>query len=238
VVLVISEQLRAGHIRGLEQHLGKRLTALAAWKEQLGKPRSGPRREESARRRIEKLRSGQYFGVVLQVNFDPRRRGAERLRYVIDEAARKCLETELFGKRIHVTNRQQWSSEEIVLAYRGQHHVEAVFRQSKDDEQLAIRPQFHWTDHKIQVHTFLCLLALLLARVVEREARKLGRTEGLSGLLELLASVRLALVLRPSGKGGRPRAQWQLEDGPQDASAFFRQIVPDSPPFVYTDPSA
>lgn len=117
-------------------------------------------------------------------------------------------------------------------AYRGQHHVEAAFRQSKDDEHLAIRPQFHWTDQKIQVHTFLCLLALLLARVVERQARKLGRTEGLSGLLELLGTVRLALVLRPSGKGGRPRAQWQLEDGPNDATAFFRQIVPDRPPFV------
>jgi transposase len=238
VVLLISEQLRAGQMRGLEQHLGKRLKALAAWKEQLSKPRAGPRTEESARRRIEELRSGQYIGAVLQVEFDPQRSGADRLRYWVDEQARQRLETELFGKRILLTNREEWSTEEIVLAYRGQHHVEAVFRQCKDDEHLAIRPQFHWTDQKIQVHTFLCLLALLLARMVEREARKLGRTEGLSGLLELLGSVRLALVLRPSGKGGRPRAQWQLEAGPEDATAFFRQIVPDRPPFVYTDASA
>jgi len=238
VVLLISERLRAGQMRGLEQHLGKRLKALAAWKEQLAKPHSGPRSEESARRRIEQLRSGQYLGEVLRAEFDPRRQGAERLRYEVDEAARKRLETELFGKRILVTNREQWSSEEIVRAYRGQHQVEAVFRQTKDDEHLAIRPQFHWTDQKIQVHTFLCLLALLLARVVERQARKLGRSEGLSGLLELLGTVRLALVLRPSGKGGRPRAQWQLEDGPEEATAFFRQIVPDRPPFVYTDAPA
>lgn len=238
VVLAISEQLRAGQMRGLEQHLGKRLKALAAWKEQLSKPRSGPRNEESARRRIERLRSGQYIGELLQVDFDPRRNGAERLRYWVDEAARKRLETEVFGKRILVTNRAEWSSEEIVLAYRGQHQVEAVFRQTKDDEHLAIRPQFHWTDQKIQVHTFLCLLALLLARVVEREARQQGRTEGLSGLLELLATVRLLLVLRPSGKGGRPRAQWQLEDGAEEATALFRQIVPDKPPFVYTDAPA
>lgn len=107
VVLVISEPLRAGQIRGLEQHLGKRLKALAAWKEQLAKPRSGPRNEESARRRTEQLRSGQYLGEVLQVEFDPRRRGADRLRYGVDEAARKRLETELFGKRILVTNRKQ-----------------------------------------------------------------------------------------------------------------------------------
>jgi len=239
VVLLISEQLRAGQRRGLEQHLSRRLKALAAWKHQLAKPRSGPRSEESARRRIAELRSGQHIGEVLRVEFDPRREGAERLRYGVDEAARERLETEVFGKRILVTNRAEWSSEEIVLAYRGQHQVEAVFRQAKDEEHLAIRPQFHWTDHKIQVHTFLCLLALLLARVLEREARKRGRTEGLSGLLDLLATVRLAMVIRPSGnKGGRPRSAWQLEAGNPEARELFRQIVPERPPFVYTDGSA
>ena len=239
VVLLISEQLRAGQIRGLQQHLRQRLKALAEWREQLSKPRSGPRSAESARKRIDELRSGQYINQVLHVEFDRERDGAGRLRYWVDEQARTHLETEVFGKRILLTNRDGWSTEDIVLAYRGQHHVEAVFRQCKDDEHLAIRPQFHWTDHKIHVHTFLCLLALLLARVVEREARKRQRTEGLSGLLELLSTVRLAMVLMPSGeKGGRPRAQWQLEAGNKDAQDFFRQIVPDRAPFVYTDAPA
>ena len=239
VVLLISEQLRAGQIRGLQQHLDQRLKALAEWQEQLSKPHSGPRTQESARQRIAELRSGQYINQVLHVEFDRERHGADRLRYWVDELPRTHLETEVFGKRILLTNRDEWSTEDTVLAYRGQHHVEAVFRQCKDDEHLAIRPQFHWTDHKIHVHTFLCLLGLLLARVVEREARKLQRTEGLSGLLELLGTVRLALVLMPSGKkGGRPRSQWQLEVGNQDATDFFRQIVPDRAPFVYTDASA
>ena len=77
------------------------------------------------------------------------------------------------------------------------------------------------------------LLALLLARVVERKARKLQRTESLSSLLDLLGTVRLAMVLQPSGeKGGRPRSEWQLEAGNQDATNLFRRIVPDTPPFV------
>jgi len=239
VVLLISEQLRAGQIRGLQQHLDQRLKALAEWEEQLAKPRSGPRTEESARQRIAELCSGQYIHEVLHVEFDRERAGADRLRYWVDEQAKTHLETEVFGKRILLTNHDEWATEDIVLAYRGQHHVEAVFRQCKDDEHLAIRPQFHWTDHKIHVHTFLCLLALLLARVVESEARKLQRREGLSGLLELLGTVRLAMVLMPSGNnGGRPRSQWQLEAGNEDATDFFRKIVPDRAPFVYTDPSA
>ena len=185
------------------------------------------------------MRAGQYINQVLHVEYDWERRGSDRLRYWVDEEARTHLETEVFGKRILVTNRDQWSTEEIVRAYRGQHHVEAVFRQCKDDEHLALRPQFHWTDQKIQVHAFTCLLALLLARVVEREARRLQRTEGLSGLLDLLGTVRLAMVLKPSGqKGGRPRSEWQLEIGNQDATDFFRHIVPNKPPFVYTDGAA
>ena len=239
VVLIISERLRAGQIRGLQQHLRQRLKLLAEWKEQLAKPRSGPRTKKSARQQVEELRQGQYVNEVLHVEFDAERNGADRLRYWVDEKARTHLETEVFGKRILVTNRDEWSTEDIVLAYRGQHHVEAVFRQCKDDEHLALRPQHHWTDHKIHVHTFMCLLALLLARVVEREARKLLRTEGLSGLLDLLATVRLAMVLRPSGEtGGRPRTEWHLEAGNRDATDFFRRIVPDRPPFVYTDSSA
>ena len=239
VVLLISEQLRAGQIRGLQQHLDQRLKALAEWKRQLAKPRSGPRTKESARKQIDELCAGQYLSEVLHAEFDMERNGSDRLHYWVDEQARTHLETEVFGKRILATNRDEWPTEEIVLAYRGQHHVEAVFRQCKDDEHLAVRPQFHWTDQKIQVHTFICLLALLLARVVEREARKLQRTEGLSGLLDLLGTVRLAMVLQSSGnKGGRPRTEWQLETGNQDATDFFRMIVPDKPPFVYTDGSA
>ena len=179
--------------------------------------------------------SGQYLHRVLRIEYDPRGRGAERLRYWVDEEARRHLEREVFGKRIVITNRDYWSTPEILLAYRGQSHVEGVFRQLKDDQHFAVRPQYHWTDHKIQVHAFICLLALLLGRVVEREARAHGYKESLSRLMDRLGDVRLAMVLQPSGKrGGSPRAQWQLEAGKEDVCQLFRSLVPDQPPFVYT----
>jgi transposase len=238
VVLFISEQLRDGQIRGLQQHLATRLKALAQWKEQLAKPRSGPRSKASAKKRIDELLKGQYLRELLRIEYHPRRRGANRLEFWIDEDARSRLYSEVFGKRILVTNRHHWSTEDILLAYRGQSHVEAVFRQCKDVEHLAVRPQYHWTDQKIHVHAFMCLLALLLARTVEREARQLQRRESLSAILETLARIRLTMVLQPSGKkGGRPRADWQLELADDDAARLFRAIVPNRPPFVYTDGS-
>jgi len=238
VVLFVSNKLREGQRRGLEQHLQKKLRALTEWKEKLQSPRAGPRNEKSAQKRIDELLRGQYLRKVLHIEYHPERKGSDRLEYWVNQKAREVLETTVFGKRIIVTDRDNWSTEEIMLAYRGQSNVEAVFRQCKDDEHLAVRPQYHWTDQKIQVHAFICLLALLLSRVVEREARVLGRHEGLSGLLDLLAEIRLSMILKPSGrKGGRPRADWQLEIADDEIADFFMHLVPQKRPFVYTDGS-
>ena len=237
VVLFWSAQLHAGQLRGLHQHLDKRLAELAAWKQQLAKPRSGPRSKDAARKRIDKLLAGQYIEKVLRIDYDGRRKGEDRLKFEVDAEAHDHLQREVFGKRILITDRHDWSDTEILQAYRGQSRVEDGFRQLKDDEHCAVRPQYHWTDQKIHVHTFICLLGFLLGRVVEREARTLGHTEGLSGLLDLLGTVRLAMVLTPSGKkrGGRPRCTWQLEQADPKALRLLRHLVPDKAPFVYTD---
>lgn len=235
VVLFLSETLAAGQRRGLQQQLSKRLMELATWQAQLAKPRSGPRTLAAAQRRIERLLTGPYLKQVLHVTYDLQRQGAERLHYESDEAVRQQLETAVFGKRLLITDRHSWSDEEIILAYRGQSHVERTFQQLKDEDHCAVRPQFHWTDPKIRVHTFICLLGLLLGRVVEYEARQLGYSQGLSGLLDLLGSIRLAMVLRaPLSPEETPPCQWQLEQSDPEAWRLFRHLVPAKPPFVYT----
>jgi transposase len=235
VLLFISETLRQGQIRGLIQHLKKATQALERWKTQLAKPRSGPRTPEAAKRQIQTRLSAQHLNRVLKVNYDPTQAGAARLHYEIDQAALERLANELYGKRFLITDRTDWSDEQILLAYRGQSEVEEAFRQLKDDEHMAVRPQYHWTDQKICVHTFCCLLALLLGRFIEFRARQLHYTPGLSGLLDLLATVRLAMVLRPAGnQGGRPRCEWTLEQTEPEALRLFRHLVPAQPPFVYT----
>ncbi len=237
VVLFWSAQLHAGQVRGLHQHLDKRLAELTEWKQRLAKPRSGPRSAEAVGKRIEALLAGQHIKKVLRIDYDGRRKGSDRLHFEVDAEALEHLQREVFGKRILITDRHQWSDTEILQAYRGQSRVEDSFRQLKDDEHFAVRPQYHWTDQKIHVHTFICLLGFLLGRVLEREARALGYTEGLSGLLDLLGTVRLAMVLSPSGKkrGGRPRCTWQLEQADPEALRLLRHLVPDKAPFVYTD---
>ena len=206
VLLLVSEQLRQGQLRGLMQHVKKATRALERWKTQLAKPRSGPRTLEAAQRQIQSVLSAQHVNQVLKVDYDPTREGADRLHYEIDTAALEQLSNDLYGKRFLITDRNEWSDEQILSAYRGQSEVEEAFRQLKDDEHMAVRPQYHWTDQKICVHAFCCLLALLLGRVIEFEARRLHYAQGLSGLLDLLGTVRLAMVLRPATRVDDPAA--------------------------------
>ena len=63
---------------------------------------------------------------------------------------------------------------------------------------LYLRPQYHWTDQKIEVHGFICLLllALLLVMVASKRAReKVGFTGTPDALLEKLSAIRLATFI-------------------------------------------
>jgi transposase len=68
----------------------------------------------------------------------------------------------ILGKTVLFTTRHNWSNEEIVGAYRSAWHIEHSFRQLKDTEHLTVRPLFHWTDQKIKIHIFYCVLAFRL----------------------------------------------------------------------------
>jgi len=239
VVLYLSEKLRAGQQRGLDQHLARAQKTLTAWKERLAKLRSGARSQKTIERSIERILAPQFLKRVLTITYAEDKKGSERLAWSVDQVAYDQLCNDYFGKRILISNRNQWSSQEIITAYRGQSLIESAFRQSKDDEHFAMRPQFHWTDQKIHVHAFICLLALMMGRLIERTARKLGRTESLSALMDELESIRLAMILTRSGaKAGRARAEWMLEKAETKRLQLFQALVPNAPPFVYTQSTA
>jgi len=48
----------------------------------------------------------------------------------------------------------------VVGAYRSQSDVESGFRQLEDPHVAGFSPMVHWTDSKIRVHVFYCVLAL------------------------------------------------------------------------------
>jgi transposase len=49
------------------------------------------------------------------------------LDFEIDHEARAVLEEEIFGKRVLITDREDWTTAEVVIRYRSQWQVEAAF---------------------------------------------------------------------------------------------------------------
>ena len=71
---------------------------------------------------------------------------------------------------------------------------------------------FHWTDSKIRVHVFYCVLALAVAHLMRRQAHQGGLDLSVRELLTNLSGIQETVLLHPTGSKGRPRAQRILTD--------------------------
>ena len=122
-----------------------------------------------------------------------------------------------------MTNRHAWTSREIISAFYGQSKIEHAFRDLKNPFHLALRAQYHWTDQKIEVHGFVCLLAFLLVMVADKKAREEVEFVGSPHtLLEKLSAVRLATFIEspPKKTKGRYKAVYRLEEMDPDIKAL------------------
>ena len=108
------------------------------------------------------------------------------------------------GKTLLFTDNDDWADAEIVRGYRAQHHVETGFRCMKDPYHICLRPQHHWTDQKIEVHVFCCVLALLLCSLLRRELHQQGIDRSIADLLEQLGNIREVGIVYPSQDKRRP----------------------------------
>ena len=123
------------------------------------------------------------------------------------------LAEDTLGRLVLVTNRHTWTTEDIIRTYRSQASVEALFEHIKDPLHIALRPQFHWTDQKLPVHVFTCVLAHLLSRLLFIKGQRARLPyQSQEGLVEALERVRKATVIRRHGSKGKPIVSQQLEE--------------------------
>ncbi len=62
---------------------------------------------------------------------------------------------------------------------------------------------FHWTDSKIRVHAFDCVLALTLTSLLHRALHRQGIQHSIPRMFELLGGIRETLVICPRKRGQR-----------------------------------
>jgi len=216
VVVFISNKLKAGQLRGIYQALSKRKKVLSKIQRSLANPRTKKRTREQLGATIDSVLKGQFMEDLLTYELTELNTGRFSLTYRTNKKTLDQLEDKL-GFRILMTDRHAWSSEEIVKAFYGQSTVEQAFKNIKNPYHLAVTPEFHWTDQKIRVHYFSCVLGYLMASLVWREARLNANFAGtLDTLLDTLNNIRLATLLEVTGKRGKPKATRQLEEMTED----------------------
>jgi hypothetical protein len=70
---------------------------------------------------------------------------------------------------------------------------------------------FHWTEQKIRVHAFYCVLALTIAHLMRRHVARAGLDLSVRELLHTLAGIQETVLIYPAA-GGRPKARRMLTD--------------------------
>jgi transposase len=228
-VVYISEKLLKGQIRGLLQDIRKAFNKLKELQERIRKPtkRGRKRTRNGLEETIKSYVGAKGLERLIGWKLKKIKQDAFALDFWLDEEEMDFLKSQWLGRRILITNRHDWSNEEIILAYWGQSKVECIFKTIKNPFHLAVRPQYHWTDQKIEVHGFTCLVALLLVTVACKKAReKAGFKGSAHTLFEKLSAIRLATFIESPAKKtrGRYKAVQRLEEMDPDIHALAQGL--------------
>lgn len=214
VVLTHSPTLHAGQSRGLDQTLAKATARLTELADRLARGKTR-RDKDAVTADIRTICKDTWIKRILTWNLTGDNPAELSLTWTVDEHARAALEAEIFGKRILVTNRDDWSIADVVAAYRSQSEAEFGFRQLKDPHTVSFSPMNHSTDQAIRVHTYTCVLALQLAHLMRRQADQAGLHLSVRALIDELAGIGETVLVYPS-TGGRPKARRMLTDTTTD----------------------
>ena len=224
VVVVVSERLLEGQARGILQHVAAAQKWLTELADLLARGRQKRDRARIQRDIETRLRGRQFLSRVLRVELsgtDPHL----RLTHTFDQAAFDTLRESTLGRIVLVTDREDWKTEEIITAYRSQAHIERLFRGMKNPAHIALRPQHHWTEQKVHVHVFTCVIAYLLEQLLLLRAQRAGvAVFSAEDLLARLTQVRQASVIRLSSSAA-PTVTTQMEEMDEPLAKLWRELA-------------
>jgi transposase len=205
IVVTRSENFLAKQLVGLAQTRGRAEVALTELVRLCAAGRHKMDRQK-LQARVDEALAPRWMSRLYRTEITGESRDDLALTWSFDEEAFEVLKTTELGKRIVFTDRQSWSTREIVVAYRSQWEVEAAFRQMKNHEHAAFRPIHHWTEQKIRVHALYGVASLMLVNLAWREADKAGMGLSPNEVMEALAAIQEVTLIYPPAKGkGNPR---------------------------------
>ncbi len=229
IVVTYNDNLFVAQSKTLLREIAKRQNKLREEQERLrlrrhGKIRGGrPPTPTSVRKKVQGWLKARHMKELFAVDIKETEGGLPELSYTFDKEAWEKLQHNLLGKNILFTDHgDDWSDGDIVAGYRGQHHVEDGFRTMKDTHHIALRPQHCWTDQKIEVHVFTCVLALMLCDLLRRELHRRGIELSIPKMLAQLGKIREVAVVYPPPRGKKnPVLKMTCSAMPPDRRALY-----------------
>jgi len=196
LVVVESQELLEGQKRGIAAALVKAITEL----ERLERLTHSRRiRRVSLEHRVQKALRREHLSSFVVVEIG----GTEiapTLHWHVDAQRRRHLEQTRLGRRVLCTDRHSWSTERIVMAFRGQWNVEELFRRAKKGGIAPWGPSFQRTDDSLRLHTFATVLGLVLVSLARIELRA---EQSARAMMESLGGIKATLVRTTTGGMGR-----------------------------------
>lgn len=202
-VLKYSAPFAAEQLHSVTTALAKALPAMRRLSMELAKP--GARfTEAEIRNKIARWLSGTFVSELVRYEL-VEREGRWHLQFDFDHRAFERLMAHRLGRTVLVTNRLDWTAEQVVAGYSGQQQIERVFRGLKEGDWLGWGPIYHWTDQKIRVHAFYCMLGISLLQFIYRKAQVAWAGLSMEQLLEELKQILQFALLYPPREEKAPQ---------------------------------
>ena len=210
VVVTHSQNFHDKQAAGFAQTMAKARDQLTDLSARLGRGQ-GRKSRDKVEAEIADILKPRWLDRVISVTLRGEEPAEMRITWRTKPKAIDELAGELFGKRVIFTDHDDWSIADVIAGYRSQSDVEADFRQMKDPKVVSFSPMFHWTDQKIRVHVWYCVLALMVARLMSRETARAEIPMSVRELLSHLGGIQETVLLY-QGDRGRPRARRMLTE--------------------------
>ena len=219
-VLKYSASFAGEQLHSLTTSLSKALQALRRFSMELNKPQARWK-EDQIRSKIRRWLAVPYLEELTRYQIESQD-GRWRLQFDFDSAAWQRLADHRLGRTVLLTNRMDWTAEQVALGYSAQQDIERVFRGLKDGDWLGWGPMHHWTDRKIRIHAFYCMLGISLLQYIHKQAQAAWEGISMEQLLEELRQIQqFVLLYPPQGQKGPNRVATVLSKQtlPQQALA-------------------
>ncbi len=202
-IIVHNPELEEGQLQGINNNIESCTEKLNDLQQSLLLRQSGTVKKgkkptvDSVKKRLKGILSADYMKDIFEIDINEDEKGFVLLDFCFSTENLDFIKEQRLGKTLLFTDNHDWSTAKIISTYRSLYHVETAFKQMKDTTYLSFRPIYHWTDQKIRVHAFYCVLALRLCLLIKKTLHENGMSMTIEEMLTKLAEIKQVINVYP-----------------------------------------